>query len=247
MNCLTLRRDLIHTGPLILVNPGHPVQNQEPAALVAVDERNPDILLERRTAGLLAACVQAAGGAGRIIPVSGWRSQAEQQAIWEDTWRKEGEAFTRKYVALPGCSEHQTGLAIDLGLAAAEIDFIRPNFPEDGPCGAFRRLAARYGFLQRYRRQKEALTSIAEEPWHFRFVGAPHAGLMEENDLCLEEYRDFIRKKPQICRMGRGRWARVSYHPCPEERLELELADGCCQISGDNIGGFFLTVWRSGR
>ena len=247
MNRLTLKRDQIHAGPLILVNPAHPLRSREPAALVAVEERRPEILLERRTAGLLTACIQAAGGVGQIVPVSGWRSLMEQQTIWDETWEREGEAFTRSYVALPGCSEHQTGLAIDLGLAAQEIDFIRPNFPQDGPCGTFRRLAPRYGFIQRYRRQKETLTSIAEEPWHFRFVGAPHAALMEENGLCLEEYRDFIRARPRICRMGRDRWASVSYHPCPEERLTLELADGCCQISGDNVGGFFLTVWRNGR
>ena len=61
--------------------------------------------------------------------------------------------------------------------AAEHIDFIRPDFPDDGVCGAFRRAAARYGFLERYTREKEALTGIAEEPWHFRYVGVPHARL----------------------------------------------------------------------
>ena len=93
------------------------------------------ILLERQAARLLAACIQAAGGAREIVPVSGWRSQAEQQAIWEDTLQRRGEAFTRQYVAVPGCSEHQTGLAIDLGRAAREIDFIRPDFPGEGGLG----------------------------------------------------------------------------------------------------------------
>ena len=87
---------------------------------------------DERAARLLAACIQAAGGAREIVPVSGWRSQAEQQAIWEDTLQRRGEAFTRQYVAVPGCSEHQTGLAIDLGRAAREIDFIRPDFPATG-------------------------------------------------------------------------------------------------------------------
>lgn len=94
--------------------------------------------MERRAARLLAACVQAVRGAGAIVPVSGWRSQAEQQQIWDDTLRTEGDAFTRQYVALPGCSEHQTGLAMDLGRAADHIDFIRPDFPDDGVCGVFR-------------------------------------------------------------------------------------------------------------
>ena len=243
MRTLKLRREHTAMGPLILVNPTHPLRPQPGPELVPADPHRPGVLLERRCARLLRACVQAVGGGGGIAPVSGWRSQAEQQAIWDDTLEREGEDFTRKYVALPGCSEHQTGLAIDLGEAAGEIDFIRPRFPEDGVCGAFRRAAAGYGFIQRYRREKEAVTTIAEEPWHFRYVGAPHAALMEENGLCLEEYRDFVAEQPRRCALAGGRAATVSWLPCPAEGLELPEPEGCWQISGDNAGGFFLTVW----
>lgn len=244
MRTLKLRREHTAMGPLILVNPTHPLRPQPGPELVPADPHRPGVLLERRCARLLRACVQAVGGGGGIVPVSGWRSQAEQQAIWDDTMEREGEDFTRKYVALPGCSEHQTGLAIDLGEAAGEIDFIRPRFPEDGVCGAFRRAAAGYGFIQRYRREKEAVTTIAEEPWHFRYVGAPHAALMEENGLCLEEYRDFVAEQPRRCALAGGRAATVSWLPCPAEGLELPEPEGCWQISGDNAGGFFLTVWE---
>ena len=244
MRTLKLRREHTAMGPLILVNPTHPLRPQPGPELVPADPHRPGVLLERRCARLLRACVQAVGGGGGIVPVSGWRSQAEQQAIWDDTMEREGEDFTRKYVALPGCSEHQTGLAIDLGEAAGEIDFIRPRFPEDGVCGAFRRAAAGYGFIQRYRREKEAVTTIAEEPWHFRYVGAPHAALMEENGLCLEEYRDFVAEQPRRCVLAGGRAATVSWLPCPAEGLELPEPEGCWQISGDNAGGFFLTVWE---
>ena len=242
MRQVTLTRDRIHAGPLILVNPAHPLRG-EALDLVAADERWPEILLERRAARLLGACIQAIGGEAAIVPVSGWRSQREQQAIWDETWEREGEIFTRRYVALPGCSEHQTGLAIDLGKAAPEIDFIRPDFPLDGLCGAFRRCAVRYGFIQRYRREKESLTGIAEEPWHFRYVGAPHARLMGENGLCLEEYGDFLRQRPRSCPLPDGRLAQVFYVPCAGEETEIQLPDGCCQISGDNAGGFIVTAW----
>lgn len=245
MRQVTLTRDRIHAGPLILVNPTHPLQGEAPD-LVAADERWPEILLERRAARLLGACIQAIGGERAIVPVSGWRSQREQQTIWDETWEREGEAFTRRYVALPGCSEHQTGLAIDLGKAAPEIDFIRPDFPMDGLCGAFRRCAARYGFIQRYRREKEALTGIAEEPWHFRYVGVPHVLLMEENRLCLEEYVPFLQSGVKVCRLSNGRTARVSWLPCPGEEIQTEVPEGCWQISGDNQGGFILTLWEGG-
>lgn len=240
---LTLYRAQIWEGPLVLVNPSHPIRREGLVELVPADPSHPRVLLERRSAGLLQACIQSIRGRGAIVPVSGWRSRREQQEIWDDTLRQQGEEFTRNYVALPGCSEHQTGLAIDLGAAAEHIDFLRPAFPRDGVCGNFRRVAAHYGFVQRYRREKEALTSIAEEPWHFRYVGVPHARLMEENHLCLEEYGEFVHIKPRHCRLPDGKLATVTYLPCPGPAVELEEPQGCYQLSGDNDGGFFLTVW----
>ena len=178
------------SGALLLVNAAHAIQTSAAPDLVCVDPRWPEIQLERRAAGLLNACIRAVGGEHTIIPVSGWRSREEQKAIWDDTLVKEGEVFTRQYVARPGCSEHQTGLAIDLGLASEEIDFIRPNFPYSGVCGSFRKLAADYGFILRYPAGKETVTGIAHEPWHFRYVGVPHARFMAEQGLVLEEYME---------------------------------------------------------
>ncbi|MFR1232947.1 MAG: D-alanyl-D-alanine carboxypeptidase family protein [Evtepia gabavorous] len=76
----------------------------------------------------------AIGGWKEIVPVSGWRALEEQQAIWEDSLAENGLPFTQTYVAYPGHSEHQTGLAIDLGRRSASIDFIRPDFPYTGLC-----------------------------------------------------------------------------------------------------------------
>lgn len=240
-------RDDVFRGPLLVVNAAHPLREGARPNLAPVSAAHPGILLEARAARLLACCIEAAGGRREIVPVSGWRSRREQQAIWDDTLRESGEAFTRQYVAVPGCSEHQTGLAIDLGRAAGDIDFIRPDFPYDGACGAFRRAAARHGFIERYQAGKEALTGIAAEPWHFRFVGAPHAALIEENDLCLEEYPAFLRENgPLSCRLRGGRAARVSYVPIPEDGAALALPDGCVQVSGDNLDGLIVTVWEAG-
>lgn len=246
MREVRLERKRVGMGPLILVNAAHPLSDAQSPELVAAGQQFPGVLLERRAAGLLAACLQAVGSRGAIVPVSGWRSRTEQQAIWDGSLAEYGEAFTRSYVALPGCSEHETGLAIDLGQAMDHIDFLRPVFPYDGVCGAFRRLAARYGFIQRYRRDKEALTGIAEEPWHFRYVGAPHALLMEQNGLCLEEYSAFLQAAPQRCRLPGGGAAQVSYIPCGGEATTAALPDSCCQLSGDNDDGFILTAWEVG-
>lgn len=242
MRAVTLERAQTRQGPLILVNAAHPLADNAAPELVPLGGGG--VQLERQAAGLLQACLRAVDAGEEIVPVSGWRSLEEQRRIWADTWDREGEAFTRKYVALPQCSEHQTGLAIDLGRRAARIDFIRPDFPDEGACGAFRRIAARYGFILRYRREKEALTGIADEPWHFRYVGAPHALLMEENRLCLEEYGAFLDCGPRLCVLPNGRRVRVSRLPCPGKALEVELPGECCQLSGDNAGGFILTAWE---
>ena len=235
------------TGALPLVNAAHPIPPSAGPELVCVDPRWPEVLLERRAAGLLNACIRAVGGENAIVPVSGWRSQEEQQAIWDDTLAKEGETFTRQYVALPGCSEHQTGLAIDLGLASQEIDFIRPNFPYRGVCGAFRKQAADYGFVLRYPAGKEAVTGIAHEPWHFRYVGVPHARLMAEKGLVLEEYvavlrQDYSQRPLTVCA------ASHTFHIwyCDEaDREGLPPEPGSYrQVSADNCGGLVVTTWR---
>ncbi len=118
--------------------------------------------------------------AREIVPVSGWRSQAEQQAIWDDTLAETGRGI---HPAV--CGPPRVQRAPDAAWPSTwarqprDIDFIRPEFPEDGVCGAFRRLAARYGFIQRYRPGKGVPHRHRLEPWHFRYVGAPHALLME--------------------------------------------------------------------
>ena len=232
-------------GTLYLVNRAHPLP-EEPSAevLASVRSGQTEVRLHQRAKVRLDQLLGAVGSVGAIVPVSGYRPQTEQQAIWEDALAEHGKAFTETYVARPGCSEHQTGLAIDLGRAAREIDFIRPDFPEEGACGRFRRLAPRYGFIQRYHREKESLTGIACEPWHYRYVGTPHALLMEREGLCLEEYLDWVQTAPRTCRLEHGRSARVFYMPCAGDETELRLPEGCCQVSGDNRNGFVVTVWE---
>lgn len=104
-------------------------------------------------------------------------------------------------------------------------------------------MKADYGFIERYQRGKEEVTGISAEPWHFRYVGAPHAQLMETNGLCLEEYRDFLRQGPRSVALENGRMAQVFYVPAAGAVTEVEVPEGCCQISGDNVEGFILTWW----
>ncbi len=234
----------IHNGLLILVNAEHSIQHMERPVLAPAVPGS-DILLDSRAAAMLSGLISRIGAAGEIVPVSGWRSEAEQREIWDGSMRESGEEFTRKYVALPGCSEHQTGLAIDLALRADNIDFIRPEFPYDGVCGRFRALAADYGFVERYQGGKEGVTGIAAEPWHFRYVGRPHARIMCEMGLCLEEYVEYLRAYPYPERLlevrGEVYEAEVGFAGA---RDTLGLPDAPYQVSGNNVDGYIYTLWR---
>ncbi len=236
-------------GPLALVNATHPLAGDQPPRLLPPDPRRPEILLEPRAAGLLQACIRAAGGQDEILPVSGWRSRQEQEQIWADTLAKRGPAYTRSFVALPGCSEHETGLAIDLGLAGQELDFICPFFPESGACGEFRRLAPDYGFILRYPPGKEQVTGIAHEPWHFRYVGFPHSRILTDRGLVLEEYLEMLcRYHSQRPLYFRARRYDFEIFYLPEGCQPPKSGAGFCrQHSGDNRGGQVWTIWKEGR
>lgn len=245
MKVITLKPEDIHKGPLILVNQKYKAAWEAPDQLIPVGE---NVLLERQAATLLDQLMEEIGGWTSIVPVSGWRSMAEQHTIWNDTLQESGLEYTRTYVAVPGCSEHQTGLAIDLGLRQEHIDFICPEFPDTGICGEFRRRAADYGFILRYPAGKEQITGIGHEPWHFRYVGVPHARIMAENDLTLEEYipwlQQFDSPLPPYCIRLTGRAVYVSYISASQPLTRIEINEAApYMISGNNVDGFILTQW----
>lgn len=140
-----------YQGTLLLVNDRHPLTAWPDMGAMdsaGADAAGSPVLLRREAARMLAALLDAVYADGRIVSVSGWRAHEEQKALYADSVRENGADFTAKYVALPGCSEHETGLAIDVGERRASIDFIRPAFPQTGVCGAFRKAAAQYGFIE---------------------------------------------------------------------------------------------------
>lgn len=231
-------------GPLVCVDAGHPCRTNP--RLVPVGGEDSAILLEAEAARQLEALMETLGGWTDIVPVSGWRSQQEQQRIWDDALAEHGPVFTATYVAKPGCSEHQSGLAIDLGLAREDVDFLCPDFPYEGPCQRFRDLAPSFGFVQRYPAGKEPVTGIGHEPWHFRYVGLPHARLLAEEGLTLDEYPAFLSARTSVSFSCGGRTYRISYHKAdPGQPTRLEPDPRCnWSVSGDNGAGFILTEWR---
>lgn len=253
MRTITLHRDDVFNGPLILVNRSHPIKPsllKSIKMLVPFSAGNEEILLERKVTSSLIQLIEKINGREEIIPISGYRSKDEQEAIFQQSLRENGRYFTEQYVAFPDCSEHQTGLAIDLGENLPVIDFIRPSFPYTGIFSVFRELAADYGFMERYAKGKETVTGISHEPWHFRYVGFPHAKRMQKLGFCLEEYIQFLRDFP----LGGAPYTfiekemefNVFYVRANEDWTTIEIPDDCLyQLSGNNVDGFIVTIWST--
>lgn len=251
MKTIRLTDKDIHKGQLLLVNRRHAIRPgfyDHMKNLHAIDDTQ-NIYLSQKAGVMLSQLIKACDAENEIIPVSGYRTQEEQQRIFDQSMTENGEEFTQRYVAFPGCSEHQTGLAVDVARNAEEIDFIRPDFPYSGLCRRFRAKAAEYGFIERYPRGKEKITGISHEPWHFRYVGRPHAKIMEANRLSLEEYIARLRRyrhgdSPFVFR-ERGSIIEVSFLELTEYTEALiRVPDGLYQISGNNVDGVIITVCR---
>ena len=181
-----LKKEDISKGYLILINPDHLLQKNT-MNLIFYNEEFKNIELEQEANNQLHLALDTIKSNNRIVPVSGYRTLEEQIDIYESSLKDNGEEFTKKFVALPNASEHQTGLAIDLALNEGKIDFICPSFPYHGICQEFRNVAPKFGFIERYKNDKKKITKISKEEWHFRYVGYPHSEIINNLDFCLEE------------------------------------------------------------
>jgi D-alanyl-D-alanine dipeptidase/carboxypeptidase len=128
----------------------------------------------------------------KIRLVDGYRTEKEQRRLWEYSLKENGLAYTKQFVALPGCSEHQLGLAIDVGLANENNDPICPRFHGSSAAELFLQHMMDFGFILRYPEDKQEITGISYEPWHFRYVGLPHSQIISTQKWTLEEYHHYL-------------------------------------------------------
>lgn len=179
----------------ILVNKAHPlpadyipedlVPADVPFAYIGDDLRN---YLRVPAARALEIMFQDAGDAGMdLTAVSGYRSFQRQKIIYENNIAVKGLEHTSLYSAEAGCSEHQTGLAMDISTPSIHSG-LTTDF-EATPEGLWlREKAPDYGFILRYPAGKEHITGYAYEPWHFRYIGRIPARYMTRHRFTLEEY-----------------------------------------------------------
>lgn len=186
---------------LVLVNAQYTLEeNGGPTAaeLVNIKSGGGNYKLNKKILEPYNAMIAAAKKDGVTLTIcSGYRYYSTQKRNFENRVKKymdqgkskeEAEAITATIIARPGTSEHQTGLAVDF----------TPCDESFGNSRGYKWLqqhAAEYGFVQRYKKAKSDITGIIDEPWHFRFVGVEHANYMNEHDLCLEEYIDYLKAK----------------------------------------------------
>lgn len=101
--------------------------------------------------------------------------------------KEEAEELAIRKLNKPGTSEHNLGLAVD-------FNYVDYDFDQTQGFMWLKENAQNYGFIMRYAKEKEAITQVDYEPWHWRYVGAEHAVKMNELNLCLEEYIEYLSK-----------------------------------------------------
>lgn len=125
-----------------------------------------------------------------LVAFSTFRSFERQETLYNQYVAKDGQAAADKYSARPGYSEHQTGLAFDIGEKNFEQHWAATSFG-DTPAGKWVAANAHlYGFILRYPLGKEEITGYMHEAWHFRYVGIEPATDMYTHNQTLEEYLD---------------------------------------------------------
>ncbi len=169
----------------------------ETARISGYDER----LFDRRAAPDLEALLADAEAAGcKLYLVSGYRSVERQAALFarktnsflaEGFDRAEAERQAAMWVARPGTSEHNTGLAADIVSADwyAHHSDLTADFEETPAFAWLREHCAEYGFILRYPKDKENITGVTYEPWHYRYVGKQAAAEIMQAGITLEEYK----------------------------------------------------------
>lgn len=187
------KKGLVDNEFLTLLNPWHEVEGETEVNLVElsnghmVDERCYSDLQD-----MMEDC--RAAGASPLI-CSSYRSRETQETLFnnqvneyiaEGYSEEDARAETAKSIAVPGTSEHQLGLALDI------VDYnyqILDEGQEDTPTQRWlMENSWKYGFILRYPNEKSEITGIIYEPWHYRYVGKTAAAEIHELGVCLEEY-----------------------------------------------------------
>ena len=119
--------------------------------------------------------------------MSGYRDYFYQEKIYNKLLKEKGLAYTFRSIAKPGCSEHQTGLSIDICIYRDNNCYIEHEIEDMEEIKWIINNCYKYGFILRYPLGMEDRTGYNYEPWHFRYVGEL-ANYLYEHNMLLEDY-----------------------------------------------------------
>ncbi len=187
---------------LVLVNKYSQLPDDWEKNVTLVDTKNAwdeDIKVEKEAYEQYKKLAKALKDEGVTIELdSTYRSVKAQQELWDEWWvdPEKGPDYVKKFVAVPGYSEHHTGLAIDICLKKdGELVFDNDEMiAERKIFSKIHKKLADYGFILRYLENREDSTGYTYEPWHLRYVGSSEiAHEIMDNNLTFEEYLDNIK------------------------------------------------------
>ena len=248
----------LNSQNLILVNQTYQAdKGYAPADLQNISGQVPstkqDMRLRPQAAQAYIKMVSAmqADGINNLSAVSAFRSYNRQTDLFNGKVsgrQRQGMTYTAAYAAtaaytaIPGTSEHQTGLTLDV----SNNGTLTEAFAQTKAGQWLAEHAWEYGFILRFPKEKEDITKIKYEPWHFRYVGMPHSQIIYEKDWCLEEYIQYLHDAGQISLdTGEG----MTYDVYWTQDTSKDYV-GIIDVSSDNTGGYVITtyhptdVWR---
>ena len=180
---------------LVLVNKQNKLPDDWEGKVTLVDAKNAwndDIKIEKETYEKYLELKKDLENEGVYVELdSVYRSVKDQQTLWDNWTEEKGIDYVRKYVSVPGYSEHHTGLAVDICIKK-DGELVYKNDDMISEREIFSKIhakLAKYGFILRYLEGKDEITGYSYEPWHLRYIGDSEVAkkIMDEN-LTLEQY-----------------------------------------------------------
>jgi len=168
-----------------------------------------------------------------LFIASGFRTDEEQQTLYQS-------AADKRYVMPPGHSEHHLGLGVDILFSGSYAAGGILGTPESAWLA---QNAPQFGLVLRYPYDKQDITEVAYEPWHFRYVGRVHARLMDQYNFVLEEYIEFLRQNMGYQTTLDGKYYYI-LHQHPKNGMILVPNGMEFNVSSTNTGGYIVTAWR---
>ena len=246
----------LYTGNLILVNGSHACKILEGSNLEKVnrlknrsyklvDEEmslNEEMLIHINS---MMKAFEKCTGKHDIILTSGYRTIEDQREILQEKINLLGKEEALRWAMLPQYSEHHTGYAVDMSIYTDQGNYIRYKGQDE--YGWINQNSYKYGIIRRYAEDKEDITGVADEQWHYRYIGVPHAYIVVAKNFCFEEYIDYLKQytfdtKHLIVECKQGRYE-IYFVPSEGEETEVWVpSTKSYSISGNNVDGYIVTI-----